>query len=386
MNVIGAVGEYRWRFRRFQSQLRSRSYREAIDEIHHIVKWKTILWLHLLDFGLRSLAEDHMLIINNTQVRELLPMRDCMEVVGEALAALARGDGVQPLRSSMWTPETQCELCWMPGSLAAGQPFGIKIISCVDTPGELGVESHQGGVMIFDPANGAPLALCESGAITAVRTAAASALATDWLARPDATTVAILGAGAEARSHVEAMLEVRPVDLFRVWTRNADKAKAFAEEQAARHGVKIETAADVASAVAGADIVCTTTSAREPILFGEMLSEGTHVNAVGASLASWIEIDTTVVRRSKLFTDRRESLEHEAGEYRLAHKRGLIGENHLQAELGEVINGDHPGRTTDSEITLYRSLGLAVQDIASAQLVYQRALERGVGTEADLSG
>lgn len=327
-----------------------------------------------------------MLIINHTQVRELLPMRDCMAVVGEALAALARGEGVQPLRSSMWTPETQCELCWMPGSLAAGQPFGIKIISCVDNPGELGVESHQGGVMIFDPVNGAPLALCECGAITAVRTAAVSALATDWLARPDATTAAILGAGAEARSHVEAMLEVRPVGLFRVWTRNADKAKAFAEEQAARHGVMFETAADVASAVAGADIVCTTTSAREPILFGEMLSEGTHVNAVGASLASWIEIDTTVVRRSKLFTDRRESLENEAGEYRLAITDGVIDDDHLQAELGEVINGDHPGRKTDSEITLYRSLGLAVQDIASAQLVYQRALERGVGTEADLSG
>jgi len=327
-----------------------------------------------------------MLIINHTQVRELLPMRDCMEVVGEALAALARGQGVQPLRSSIWTPETQCELCWMPGSLAAGRPFGIKVMGCVDNPGELGVESHQGGVMIFDPINGSPLALCECGAITAVRTAAASALATDWLARPDATTVAMLGAGAEARSHVEAMLEVRPVDLFRVWTRNADKAKAFAEQQAAEHGVKVETAADVASAVAGADIVCTTTSAREPILFGEMLSEGTHVNAVGASLVTWREIDTTVVQRSKLFTDRRDSLENEAGEYRLAIEEGVIGHDHLQAELGEVINGDHPGRKTDSEITLYRSLGLAVQDIASAQLVYQRALEWGVGTKVDLSG
>jgi alanine dehydrogenase len=327
-----------------------------------------------------------MLIINHTQVRELLPMRACMEVVGKALAALARGEGVQPLRSSIWSPETECELCWMPGSLAAGQPFGIKIISCVANPGELGVESHQGGVMIFDPANGAPLALCECGAITAVRTAAASALATQWLARPDATTVAILGAGAEARSHVEAMLEARSVDLFRVWTRNADKARAFAVEQAERHGVKIETAADVASAVVGADIVCTTTSAREPILFGEMLSEGTHVNAVGASLVTWREIDTEVVRRSSLFTDRRESLENEAGEYRLAIEEGVIGADHLQAELGEVINGDHPGRRTDSEITLYRSLGVAVEDIAAAQLVFERALEQGVGTEVDLSG
>ncbi|MCJ7754350.1 MAG: ornithine cyclodeaminase family protein [Thermoanaerobaculales bacterium] len=327
-----------------------------------------------------------MLILTHSQVRELLPMRDCMEVVGEALADLARGDGVQPLRSGFLRPDRQGVLAWMPGALAAGWPFGIKVLSVVDDPGELGVDSHQGGVMIFDPATGAPLALLEAGAITAVRTAAVSALATDRLARRDASTLAILGAGTQARSHIEAMLEVRPIERIRVWSRDVEKARVFAGEQSARHGLPVEAAADVDKAVSGADIVCTTTSASEPVFFGHMMTEGMHVNAVGASIPSWRELDTEAVRRSKVFTDRRESLENEAGEYIRALETGAIGDDHLQAELGEVLIGSHPGRTSDAEITLFRSLGLAVEDVAAGWLVYQRAVERGVGTRIDLSG
>jgi len=327
-----------------------------------------------------------MLIINHSQVRELLPMRNCMEVVGEALSNLARGEGVQLLRSGLLRPDRRGVLAWMPGSLAAGRPFGVKILSVVDNPGELGVESHQGGVMIFDPTSGSPLALCEAGAITAVRTAAVSALATDKLARPDAVDVAILGAGTQAGSHVEAMLAVRPVERFRVWSRDSDKVQAFAAEQAARHGVAIEAVADIESAVAGAGIVCTTTSAREPILFAEMLEPGMHINAVGASIPSWREIDPGVLPLVSLFTDRRESLSNEAGEYIHAVEEGLIPSGLVVPEIGEVLNGDHPGRTAETEITLFRSLGLAVEDIASAQLVYQRAVEGGVGTHVDLGG
>jgi len=327
-----------------------------------------------------------MLIINHSQVRELLPIRDCMEVVGEALSCLARGEGVQPLRSGFLLPDRRGVLAWMAGSLAAGQPFGIKVLSVVDNPGELGVDSHQGGVMIFDPTNGAPLALCEAGAITAVRTAAVSALATDKLARQDASTVAILGAGTQARSHIEAMLEVRPVSRFRLWSRNSDKVQSFAEEQAARHGATVEAAPDVASAVADADIVCTTTSAREPVLSAEMLEPGMHINAVGASIPSWREIDTDVLPHVTLFTDRRESLANEAGEYIKGLEEGFVETGLVIPEIGEVLNDDHPGRTSDSEITLFRSLGLAVEDIAAAQLVYHRAVKQSIGTNADLSG
>jgi len=327
-----------------------------------------------------------MLIINHSLVRELLPMQDCMEVVGKALAGLARGEGVQPLRSGILRPDREGVLAWMPGSLAAGQPFGIKVLSVVDNPGVLGVESHQGAVVIFDPTNGSPLALCEAGAITAVRTAAVSALATDCLAHADSATLAILGAGTQASSHIEAMLEVREISDIRVWSRDADKVQAFAKEQASRHGVTVEAAADIVSAIAGADIVCTTTSAREPILFGQMLEPGMHVNAVGASIPSWREIDPGVLPLATLFTDRRESLSSEAGEFIDAVKTGLVEQGLVVPEIGEVLNGDHPGRTSETEITLFRSLGLAVEDIASAELVYQRAVEGGVGTHADLGG
>jgi len=327
-----------------------------------------------------------MLIINHSQVRELLPVRDCMEVVGKALSDLARGEGVQPLRSSFLRPDRQGVLAWMPGSLAAGRPFGIKVLSVVECPGELGVGSHQGGVMIFDPANGTPLALCEAGAITAVRTAAVSALATDRLAGADSEILAILGAGTQASSHIEAMLEVRRISHVRVWSRDSDKVRVFAKEQAARHGMTVEAAADVESAVAGADVVCTTTSAREPILFAEMLEPGMHINAVGASIPSWREIDPGVLPLATLFTDRRESLANEAGEFIQALEMGLVERGLMVPEIGEVFNGGHPGRTSETEITLFRSLGLAVEDIAAAQLVYRRAVERGVGTEVDLTG
>lgn len=326
-----------------------------------------------------------MLILSHSQVRDLLQMRDCMEAVGEALAGLARDNGVQPLRSGLLWPDRKGVLAWMPGALAAGQPFGIKVLSVVDDPGELGVDSHQGGVMIFNPADGSPLALCEAGAITAVRTAAVSALATDRLARADSEVLALLGAGTQAASHIEAMLEVRPVERIRVWSRNPAKVEAFAEEQAARHGVIVETAGDVASAVSGADIVCTTTSATEPVLSAGMLEPGMHVNAVGASIPSWRELDPDILAHVSLFTDRRESLANEAGEYIKALEEGFVETGLVVPEIGEILNDDHPGRTSETEITLFRSLGLAVEDIASAQLVYRRAVERGVGTQINLA-
>jgi len=327
-----------------------------------------------------------MLILSHSEVRDLLPMRECMDAVGEALSALSRGEGVQPLRDGFVLPDRSGVLAWMPGSMAAGRPFGVKVLSVVENPGELGVDSHQGGVMIFDPSNGVPLALLEAGAITAVRTAAASALATDRLAREDAAILAILGAGTQARSHLEAMLEVRPIERVRVWSRDPDKVRVFAEERTADLGVAVEPAADVAAAVADADIVCTTTSAQEPIVSASLLEPGMHVNAVGASIPSWREIDPGVLPLVSLVADRRESLANEAGEYIQAVKEGLVPSGLVVPELGEILNGDHPGRTSETEITLFRSLGLAVEDIAAGMVAYERALAAGVGTQVDLAG
>jgi ornithine cyclodeaminase len=327
-----------------------------------------------------------MLIINHSQVRKLLPMKDCMCVVGEALSGLARGEGVQPLRAGFRLPGKNGVLAWMPGSLSSGQPFGVKVLSVIDNPGELGVDSHQGGVMIFDPVTGSPLALCEAGAITAIRTAAVSALATDKLARRDATILAVLGAGAQARTHVEAMLEVRPISRVRVWSRDPGKVQNFVEEMGECHGVEVDATPDAASAVADADILCTATAARQPVFSAEMLEPGMHINAVGASIPSWRELDPDVLPHVTLFTDRRESLANEAGEYIMGREEGFVEAGLVVPEIGEVLNGDHPGRTSETEITLFRSLGLAVEDIASAQLVYQRAVERGISTEVDMVG
>ena len=327
-----------------------------------------------------------MLILSHSEVLELLPMGECMTAVGEALIGLARGEGVQPLRGGFLLPDRRGVLAWMPGSLAAGGVFGVKVLSVVEDPGALGVDSHQGGVLIFDAADGSPLALLEAGAITAVRTAAVSALATDRLARPEAATLAILGAGTQARSHIEAMLEVRPIERIRLWSRDRGKAERFAAEQVKRHGVPVDVEDDAPSAVAGADIVCTTTSAREPILEASALEPGMHVNAVGASIPSWREIEPGVLALVTLFTDRRESLANEAGEYIQAVEEGLGPAGLVVPEIGEVLNGDHPGRTSETEITLFRSLGLAVEDLAAGRLVSQRARELGVGTEIELNG
>jgi ornithine cyclodeaminase len=327
-----------------------------------------------------------MLIINRSQVRELLPMTDCIAAVAGALGSLARGEGRQPLRRGMFTPDGSGILALMPGFVDSPPALGVKVIAVFEHEPDSELESHQGGVMLFDPDDGRPMALMEAGSITEIRTAAASAVATDRLARADAETIAILGTGIQARSHVEAMLAVREVRRIRIWGRTAATARRLADEMACLWGAEVEAVSDVTSAIRGADIVCTTTSAVEPILPGRLLEPGMHINAVGASVPAYRELDTEVVVRSKLFTDRRESLLAEAGEYRLAIEEGAISDDHVEAEIGEILTGDHPGRTSDDEITLFRSLGLAVEDVASARLIYQRAVERGIGTRIDLLG
>jgi ornithine cyclodeaminase len=329
--------------------------------------------------------EESMLIIGHSQVRDLLPLRSCMHVVAEALADLARGEGVQPLRDGFLLPARQGVLAWMPGSLAAEKPFGIKVLSVIGKASEMGLDSHQGGVMIFDPIEGRPLALVEAGAITAVRTAAVSAVATDLLARKEASRLAILGSGTQARSHIEAMLAVRPIQNIRIWNRTPKHAKELAERQSTAHSIPVEVATSVEMAVKNADIVCTTTSSKDPILSGTLLEPGMHVNAVGASIPSCRELDGEVLRRATLFTDRRESLATEAGEYIAALEMGVIKVDDEVAEIGELLVGKREGRASSREITVFRSLGLAVEDVAAAHLVYANAVERGVGTQVDFS-
>ena len=231
--------------------------------------------------------------------------------------------------------------------------------------------------MLHDGVTGELRALLNASAVTEIRTAAVSGVATRLLARPGSRVVAVLGAGVQGRSHVEAMRAVLDNPEIRIWSRGAARAGALAEETGAT------LAATAEEACAGADVVCTCTSSREPFLSLEMLAPGTHVNAVGSSIPAARELTSELVAAATLFVDRRESTLNEAGDYLFAVEEAGIGPDHIQAELGEVLEGAHPGRQSDDELTVFKSLGIAVEDLAAAELVVARARERGIGTEVE---
>jgi ornithine cyclodeaminase/alanine dehydrogenase-like protein (mu-crystallin family) len=301
-----------------------------------------------------------------------------------AMIALSEGRAVAPLRSVMAMPAVRGMFGTMPGYLADPECFGVKLVSLMPRNEPPRYSSHTGLVVLFEPEQGCPVAIIDAAAITAIRTAAASGLATRLLARPDAGDLAILGAGEQAHSHLEAMLAVRPLRRIRVWARDRAKAEAFARSAGARHGVEIEPSGSVLAAVGGADIICTLTKASEPILFGEWISSGAHLNVVGSSIASAAEIDTAAVVRSRFFVDCRNSTVNEGGEYLRALQSGAITAAHIAGEIGEVANATQPGRTSPDEVTLYKSLGVAPQDLAAAHYVLDRARTAGIGQLIEL--
>ncbi|MFI5370375.1 MAG: ornithine cyclodeaminase family protein [Candidatus Eisenbacteria bacterium] len=327
-----------------------------------------------------------VLFVNEAGVRQLLPMETCVELMRDALTTFARGDAVLPLRSMVRLPDGSGILGLMPGYLGHPRSFGLKVVSVM--PGNYGTpyDSHQGVVMLFGLQHGEPLAILDATAITAIRTAAASAAATDALARPDAGDLALIGSGAQGRTHLAAMRAVRTLRRVRVWSRTPANAERFAREETTPPGVRIEVAADAEQAVRGADLVCTTTSAREPVLRGAWLSPGAHVNAVGACFASTRELDTEAVRRSRFFSDSRESCLNDSGDFRIAREEGAITDAHLLGEIGEVFLGRLAGRVSADDITVYESLGIALEDLASAHDIHRRALESGAGTWLEWGG
>jgi ornithine cyclodeaminase len=327
-----------------------------------------------------------ILIINQDEVAQLLPMADCIEAMAGALKALAREEAVNPLRYGMWLDDRSGVLALMPAQLVKKSLMGVKVIGIF--PGNHGTEfdSHQGAVMIFETDHGRPLAILDASEITARRTAAVSGVATRQLARPDAHRLAILGSGVQAGTHLEAMLLVREIKQVTVWSRTADHAAEFARHQSEQHGIDVQVAGTAREAVQDADIICTTTASPDPVLLGEWLPAGVHINAVGSSVPSMRELDTEAVVRSRMIVDRRESVCAEGGEFLCAREEGAIGEDHVVAELGEVLLGKIAGRESGEQITLFKSLGLGVEDLAAAELVYRRAQEQQLGTSVELGG
>ena len=322
-------------------------------------------------------------VLRGAEVRRLLPMTACVDLMHRTMIAVSERRVVLPLRSVMVMPGDLGMMGNMPGYIAEPECFGVKLVSLIPRNKPPHYSSHLGLVLLFEAEHGCPVALLDAAEITAIRTAAASGLATRLLARPEAGDLALLGAGEQARSHLEAMLAVRTLRRIRIWARDRDKAAAFADVEGARHRVTIERSDTVREAVAGADIICTVTKAREPILLGEQLTPGAHLNVVGSSIAATAEIDTPAVVKSRFFVDYRESTVNEGGEYLRALRAGAITPEHILGEIGEVANGTKIGRQSLSDITLYKSLGIAPQDLASAHYVLEKARAAGVGQIID---
>lgn len=322
-----------------------------------------------------------LLILNHSEVEQLLPMNECVTVMEKAFSALARDEFHQPLRSITKPPNVKGVLALMPTFRAGENPlFGLKAICVFPGNAEIGKDAHQGGVILFDGANGEPLAMVNASAITAIRTAAVSGLATRLLSRADAGDLAIIGAGVQARTHLAAMSCVRNLTRIRVAARRFESARRFAEEMQDQSPCQIEPVESNEAAIRGADMIVTVTTTREPVVNREWISPGAHLNAVGTFSFNAREIDTATMKAATLFVDRRESALNEAGDYLIAANEGAIGPDHIRAELSEVVAGDHPGRTSPKEITIFKSLGLALEDLAAAAYCFRKARQENRGT------
>lgn len=320
-----------------------------------------------------------MIILSADDVRDLLPMADCIDLMRTAMTALSEGTTHQMLRQILPAPGGMYGI--MGGVMPGG--YGSKLISVIHpTEGGVARPSHQGVVLTFDPATGAPSAVVEASSITAIRTAAASAMATDVLARRDASVLAILGYGEQAHGHAQAICAVRPIATIRIWGRDAGKAAVFAAKLSAELGVTCEVAASPADCAKGADVICTTTAADEPLLRSEDIARGTHLNVVGSSRAGPSEIDNALVAMARFYGDSRPSVLSQGAEFINARAAGVVTDDHFLGEIGEVLLGRCEGRRDDDEITIYKSLGHIVQDLAAAQHTVQAAIASGRGVTA----
>jgi len=306
-----------------------------------------------------------MRFIDHDEVVRRLTYEKCIPIVRQAMIAFSRGATKQLLRSLI--PLSEGHLFGiMPGAMGERAVFGAKLISVFQDNFAKGVPSHQGVVVLFDPDSGAPVCVVDAGAITAIRTAAASAVATDVLARREAHRLALLGYGEQAETHARAILKVRNLTSIMVWGRSPERARAFAERMQPQLGIPVSDAASAREAVADADIICTLTAAYDPVLRGEWVRPGTHVNVVGSGFAGPAEIDNDLVARSRFIADSREGVLQQGGEFLRAKAAGLVSDEHIVAEIGQILAGDVDGRRSADEITIYKSLGHIVQDLATA--------------------
>jgi ornithine cyclodeaminase len=312
-----------------------------------------------------------MRFISREEISRRLTYDMCIPIVRQAMIAFSKGETKQLLRSIITLSDGRL-FGVMSGAMGAHAAFGAKLISVFHGNFARGVQSHQGLVVLFEPENGAPVCVLDAGEITAIRTAAASAVATDALARKDSCRLALLGYGEQAQTHARAISKIRNLESIVVWGRSPERAQAFARTMQAELSLPVTRAGDVQTAVSEADIICTVTSASEPILKGAWVRHGTHLNLVGSSHAGPSEVDNDLVVHSRFIADSREGVLNQGAEFLRARKAGLIGDDHIVAEIGHVLAGEIAGRRSPDEITVYKSLGHIVQDLASAWALYSQ--------------
>lgn len=311
-------------------------------------------------------------------------MPECIDVMHRLFATLAPANFAQPLRLIAWQPDRRGGIAAMPAFVGTSDAIGAKLITVFPQNRKAGLDSHQGIVVLHETQQGRLLGIFHAGAVTEIRTAAVSGMATRVLAREDAGDLAILGSGAQARSHLRAMRGARTLRRVRVWSRTAANAKAFASWASGElQGIDVEVCAAPEEAVRGADLICTVTASTEPVLQGSWLAPGAHVNAAGASVPGFRELDIDAVVRSRLFVDSRESALAEADDIRVAIAQGRIDSSHIAGDLSDLASGRVPGRSNADEVTLFESCGMAIEDVAAAAFLHERATALGRGTTVE---
>jgi ornithine cyclodeaminase len=328
-----------------------------------------------------SAVAEPMLFLKAAEIARLMPVADCIEVMADAMAALARGEVHQPLRTIVRPPGAAGLLGLMPAYIGGATPlYGAKAAGFFPGNSAFGMDPHQGCVLLFSGSTGALLAVMDATEITGIRTAAMTGLATRLLARPEARRLALIGSGHQAHWQLQAVAAVRSLDSVRVCGRDLARSQAFVAREQPSYGFAMRAAASVEEAVRDADIVVTVTNATAPFLHSEWIAPGTHINAVGSSTPSHCEIAPALMGRARLFVDRRESTLAESGDYLEAARSGCVTPDSLLAEIGELVVGAHPGRTATADVTLFKSLGMALEDVATAHMLYERARTTQAGT------
>jgi len=325
-----------------------------------------------------------MLLLTRKDLERVLSMKDVIEAVEKAFLELYHGKAKVPLRTILEVEKHDGFLLYMPSYLESSEALAVKVVSLYPENPKKGLPSVLASILLNDPESGKPLAFMEGAYITAMRTGAASGVATKYLAREDAKTVGIIGAGVQARTQLWAVCEVRTIEKAYVYDINKEKSQNFADEMSKKFEIKIDVADSPREVVENSDILIVATTARKPVLKGEWVREGTHINSIGWVGKDARELDSATVKKSKLVVDSREGVLSESGDIIIPIKEGIIDETHIYAELGELVAGAKKGRENDREVTLFKSVGLAIEDAITAKLAYEKALRSGVGTYVEL--